>query len=292
VTLVGTGFAARGNRVWFTQKGRSSDGTPIQVEDIASTLGGTEITLAIPSAAGPGDILVQTDTGGYASLSQPYPFDGAGPEPSAPSIASVDPADIPSLQPFSDQSVTLTGSGLDQVTQVSVAGTPLPAFPPSWAILDTSTITFEMPTQPALGPVLIEVSGPYGNATIGAEIVAPPSPVVRVQDGSEPAQFFSLSTTVARLGGQPGNLLILVTSLQLGPTNLPGIFHLDIGNNFQQYFPLLTFVVGPQGWVDFSFNATNLPFGLNVYWQALEFDVVQQAFPLIESNVSTSTFVF
>ncbi len=291
-TITGAGFAPAGNRVWFTQKTAGGDGEPVRVDGVASALAGTEITVVVPPAAGPGDVLVQSDQPGYASLSQPYPFDGSGPEPGAPTIASVAPAEVPSLQPFNTESVTLLGSGFDSITEVRFSGTPLPTFPPTWTIVDANTLTLAPPIQNALDTASIEVSGPLGSASVNVPIVARPTPVVRVQDGSEPAPFFSINSTVVRVGGSPGNLLILVASLQLGPADVPGLFHLDITNNLQQFFNPLTFVAEPQGWSQLAFEASNLPFDFTVYWQVLEFDVVRQSFPLIESNVSTATFVF
>jgi hypothetical protein len=77
IDLVGSGFAPAGNTVWFTRATGVSDGVPVQVTGLPSTNGGTRISCAIPSDAGPGDILVKLPGSGHADLSNAFPFDPA-----------------------------------------------------------------------------------------------------------------------------------------------------------------------------------------------------------------------
>jgi hypothetical protein len=82
VTIRGANFSALGNTVWWTQAGSGGDGTPIQVTNVASAAGGTELTLVIPAQAGPGDVLVQRAGTGHGDLSNAFPFSPlAGPCP-------------------------------------------------------------------------------------------------------------------------------------------------------------------------------------------------------------------
>jgi len=75
VTIVGQNFAQQGNSVWFTRETGLSDGTPLQVNNLSSTDGGTKIVCTIPSDAGPGDILVRRPGGAHSDLSNAFPFD-------------------------------------------------------------------------------------------------------------------------------------------------------------------------------------------------------------------------
>jgi hypothetical protein len=73
LAIAGVNFAATGNEVWFTQPG--GDGTPLKVLGVASTGGGTLLSLAIPAGAGAGDVLVKVPGTGGASLSNAFPID-------------------------------------------------------------------------------------------------------------------------------------------------------------------------------------------------------------------------
>lgn len=75
----GANFSAGGNEVWFTQSGSAGDGTPVIASGLVSSAGGTEILLAIPAAAGPGDLLVRVPGQAFDALSNPFPFDPNGP---------------------------------------------------------------------------------------------------------------------------------------------------------------------------------------------------------------------
>ncbi len=75
LSIRGSGFDPTRNEVWFTQAGSGGDGTPVRVEDLASTAGGTEIVLQVPAAAGPGDLLVKVPGAQFQALSNAFPFD-------------------------------------------------------------------------------------------------------------------------------------------------------------------------------------------------------------------------
>ena len=79
VTVHGSGFAAAGNEVWFTNQAPLADGTPAKVVGLASLDGGTRIPLVLPPAAGKGDVLVRRPGAGGAALSNAFPFDPALP---------------------------------------------------------------------------------------------------------------------------------------------------------------------------------------------------------------------
>lgn len=75
LTLHGSNFSSSGNDVWFTQLGQGGNGTPVKVNNVNSSGGGTQIVVTIPLSAGPGDVLVQKDGSGHSSLSNAWPVD-------------------------------------------------------------------------------------------------------------------------------------------------------------------------------------------------------------------------
>lgn len=76
VTLVrGENFDPLANEVWFTRAVAGNDGTPVLVAGLASAQGGTEILVAIPAEAGPGDLLVKVPGAQFDTLSNAFPFD-------------------------------------------------------------------------------------------------------------------------------------------------------------------------------------------------------------------------
>jgi hypothetical protein len=83
LTITGTGFSATNNEVWFTN-GTTSTATMsdprIIVTGVASSGGGTSITVNIPVNAGKGDVLVKNSAGSTgANLSNAYPVDPTAP---------------------------------------------------------------------------------------------------------------------------------------------------------------------------------------------------------------------
>ena len=75
VTITGTGFSSSGNEVWFTPQSPNLSASMTVVSNVASTNGGTEINISIPSAAGPGDVLVKRQGTGGDDLSNAWPLD-------------------------------------------------------------------------------------------------------------------------------------------------------------------------------------------------------------------------
>jgi len=76
VTITGYNFSGSNNQVWFTQDGTVSSGTPVKVTGLTSN--GTSISCAIPTNAGPGDILVRNSGTGHSNLSNAWPTDLQG----------------------------------------------------------------------------------------------------------------------------------------------------------------------------------------------------------------------
>ena len=76
-TITGTNFSATNNQVWFTEQSPAG-GNGIQVTNVNSTNGGTQIVINIPANAASGDVIVKNANNGNASLSNTYPLDVDG----------------------------------------------------------------------------------------------------------------------------------------------------------------------------------------------------------------------
>jgi len=77
VLVLGEHFHPSGNEVWFTHRAPvgGEDGTPVRVTGVASGQGGRSLHVAIPAAAGPGDLLVRVPGQAFRALSNAWPFD-------------------------------------------------------------------------------------------------------------------------------------------------------------------------------------------------------------------------
>ncbi|MCE9595076.1 MAG: matrixin family metalloprotease [Planctomycetes bacterium] len=88
VRVLGAGFAAQQNELWFTPSVVGSS-TPVIVSGLVSTAGGTEILAPLPAGIGGGDVLVKVPGSAHDTLSSPCPFDLAGPPCETPKTYGV-----------------------------------------------------------------------------------------------------------------------------------------------------------------------------------------------------------
>jgi hypothetical protein len=86
--------------------------------------------------------------------------------------------------------------------------------------------------------------------------------------------------------------MVLAASPSGLPTSVPGLFELEIGNNLTQLIVLQTLLVGPQGWVETSFSLSGLPFGTELFFQAIEFNPLTGALPVEATNRGEGSWVF
>jgi len=73
LTISGSNFSTSGNEVWFTQGGSGGSGTPVKVSNVTSN--GSTISVIVPAAAGPGDVLVKKSGNTHGDLSNAFPYD-------------------------------------------------------------------------------------------------------------------------------------------------------------------------------------------------------------------------
>lgn len=121
VRIVGSGFDATSNDVWFTPQ-MPGDGSPVIAAGIASATG-TTLEVSLPAGAGRGDVLVRLPGAANDRLSNAFPFDPAR-EPWSPPRA-YGPAGLSSA----GSEVRLATSGLPSATagtfQLLLSGGPV-----------------------------------------------------------------------------------------------------------------------------------------------------------------------
>ncbi len=297
LTINGSDFDSTNNEVWFTQAGSGGSGDPVKATGIPSLSGGTRIELGvwphfIPSNAGPGDVLVRNDGGSHSNVSNAFPIDlsstGGGCTGGVPDISNVFPTLLEALTADATE-VTLLGCNLLGTSAVTVDGIPLPTFPPGFSVISDTELRFAMPQVTKLGPIDIVLTSAAGVSLPATIQVQAPSPA-KIAFRSA----FLLSAVGVDLfyGGQPGDLVFLIASPQIGTSDLPGLFTAGIGANFSSLFLLGTRVVPAAGWDQINIPFPALATGFQIHFQGLVFESVSPVLPLVPTNVESKTVLF
>ncbi len=243
ITITGTGFAATGNEVWFSQQvGPSATATPpLIVSNVTSTNGGTTIAVSIPLTAGAGDLAVRTVAGGgHDRVTSPWPF--ALQEPTAPTILTVSPTSVP-VASLASNKLFLTGLKLAGTTSVAV-GTRVYT---GSALQITSDFLLSVTLVPPpidLGPVEVRATSPGGTSAAAALTLLPATERLVIPETSTPAAGSTLVVWLA--SPAPGNFALLAVSECVVTTPIP---------------PYVTFGIGGCG--DLNFIGGVPPFGAN-----------------------------
>ena len=159
ITISGTQFSTTGNTAWFTKA--NSDGNPVTVGGLASSGGGTSISVTIPANVVDGEVLIQKNATGHASLSNAFPIDLGGPVGDPPSISSIDPATGPS---GGYTPVTITGAGFNGTTSVKFAGVNADSF----VVNSSTSITAVTPPGAQFSFADVMVTDNDGSDTLAA----------------------------------------------------------------------------------------------------------------------------
>lgn len=296
ITITGNNFDATGNQIWFTQASAGGNGTPVKVTGLSSPDGVT-LTAAIPSNAGPGDVLVRRNSTAHSGLSNAFPADlmgGSTGGGGAPTIGSISPATIDSVTP-DVTTVTVTGTNFTATTNFYVDGVELTNFPPQYSVVNDNTITFGMPLASKLGNVDITVTNPSGSVTSTINVVVPSAPVVDLVN-SDPSFLLQGVGLDINCGGNPGDIVFIGISPQLLPTALPGLIDqpLAIGNNFTTLYQLGHPTIGATGYAAKHIPLSgNIPSGTQLHVQTATLRLSNlYAFPAEVSNVESGTILF
>jgi hypothetical protein len=156
--ITGTSFAATVNVKFSAGTGQNTGSIPGTVYGVASSAGGTQVSVVIPANAVDGNVIVWEPS--LNVMSNAFPIDINYVPPSPPSITSFSPTNV---QAFQGGTVTMTGTGFLGATQVDVGGTLLNA-PGGFTVVSDNTITFTAPNGTALGPVAVTVTAPPGTS--------------------------------------------------------------------------------------------------------------------------------
>ena len=260
LTIHGTNFDATSNEVWFTSATASvaSVDPIVRVSGVPST--GTELTVTIPAAAGPGDVLVKKPGTGGATLSNAFPTDlvqtfGVPPIPH-PVLQAITPSEIECLIPGTGRTVTLSGAHLDLVTSVLLDDVALPSA--RWGALDASTLTLDMPQVANLGAHTLAVSDGATTVELLVTVVAATGPRLELGSGDPLNAVDRDNGLRLRLAGPVGAAVrVLGSRSDLASTN--AWIDLELGNAFKDLFTGGTWIVPPAGWLEVVVPTAALP---------------------------------
>ena len=209
-----------------------------------------------------------------------------------PTITSVSPSQTEAVVVDGSTQVTVHGAGMLSVASVLVDGVPLTSFPPMYVVIDDATLTFALPLASQLGPIPIVLSSPAGSASTSIEVEANATPVVELKN-SDPGFLFQTLGLQLTLGGNPGDIAVVIGSPSALPTTLPGIVDLAIGNNGTSLFVLGAPLIGPAGYTELTVPMAGLPAGLTLHVQTAALLLsTAYALPATASNVQSGTILF
>jgi hypothetical protein len=308
LTIHGSNFDDNVNDVWFTAAAPTTP-TPdpkVMVLGVASSDGGKRIDVAIPAAAGPGDVIVVTG-GNHSDISNAFPTDLVGTFGNPPfdlknkfsyqpdfdeiqsaqvglGLTRVEPAMIEALDPGTEQSVTLRGTGLHSVRSIHIGSDLID--PSRYTIVDSMQITVDLPQALGLGDQVITVSDGTRSVEIEVTIVPPATPRLQLaggdmQDVVDVDEGFSML-----LAGTPGKAHYVFVSTDRAPSSSPFVT-LGIGSQFRTLAFGGVFVIPEKGWGEVSVPSSALPApGLGTTWFAQSI-ALEPPRPLPVSNLQS-----
>jgi len=259
LTIHGTNFSTTGNTVWFRPSASTTatlDDPRIQVTGITSN--GVRLTVAIPATAGPGDVIVRNATTGHASVSNAFPTDLVGtfgnpPMVAQPSLTAIVPARVESLVPGTARTITLEGTNLLAVEELTLDGVALA--PGTWFVEDDTRLTLDLP-QTGLGrhELALVLGAPV--AALEFEVVPPAAPRLELASGDADVLVPRADGLRVRLAGRPGSRLALLVSSSSRPST-NALVTLGLGDGFRQLTLAGLHVIPAESWLEIS--VSNLP---------------------------------
>ena len=279
ITIHGANFDADLNDVWFTQEAVTAPGSEprVRVLGVPSTGGGTRIDVAIPAAAGPGDVLVKVPGSGHDAMSNAFPTDLLGsfgvPPPPPFSIDNVSPSVIEALMPGTEQLVLIEGAGFDTLTSLKLGADVID--PSRYTIVDPETITLDMPQSSVLGATTLSISDGVNNDSFPIILFATPTPLLEVGNGEELNVVDRDNGLPIILSGPVSSVHYLYFSFSNLPSSNPWV-NLSMGNNFSSLFFVQSFSIPSKGWFGVTFPPSSLDMppggGIDVFLQSFIID--------------------
>jgi hypothetical protein len=262
LTIHGSNFGATGVEVWFTSASVTVAGVDpiVRVVGVSSTDGGTRIDVAIPAAAGPGDVMINNPGSGHSTVSNAFPTDLVGQfgeiPVTSPTIAAVDPVFIEALIPGTEQTVQISGVNLASTTDVLIDGAPIPSS--RYTIVDDTLITLDMPQVATLGVHALSVTDGSTPSDFNVTIVAPTVPVFEMGSGDALNLVDRDDGLPIIVAGPVGTTQrILASGSNLPSTN--AFVSLSIGNNFTNLINGGQVNIPAAGWLQINVPTAALP---------------------------------
>jgi hypothetical protein len=289
LTIHGSNFGASGVEVWFTNGAVTATSVDPIVRVTGVTSNGAVITVAIPAAAGPGDVIVNNSGTGNSTVSNAFPTDlmgTFGDVPGAhPDITGVSPSTIEALIPGTAQTITITGTDLDLTTSVLLDGAAIS--PSRYTIVDATTITLDMPQASSLGAHDLGVSDGATTDEFTVTIVTPATPKLQWGTGDAGNVVDRDLGMDMILAGQVG-ALHFVRGSPNGPPTFPAMGFLRAPD--MVLFDAGAHVIPAQGWISVHLGGLPDPTLVGSTWFAKSFSI-EPPRPFPESNDQTITLV-
>jgi hypothetical protein len=267
----GSNFATSVNVKFTAGTTQNTGSIPGVVTGVASTGGGTQISVVVPAAAVDGNVLVWQPGSGL--LSNAFPIDVNFVPPSPPSIASLSPSSVPAFQ---GGTVTVTGNHFNGATAMTVNGVST-----AFVVVNDATITFTAPTAAALGPTAVTVTSPNGTSAPASFDYVEVAPTVLVAT--------ALAVTGAQMtwswGAGANDLIVLLASLDPTTDTFGTPFNILLN-----FVIVATPVANAAGTGSFSMTFPPGLAGSTFYSQIVALDEITAALNSV-SNIP-STFVF
>ncbi|MBM3976812.1 MAG: hypothetical protein FJ299_07460 [Planctomycetes bacterium] len=200
----------------------------------------------------------------------------------APSISGIAPSAVLAVEPGTPI-LTLTGSALLATSSVLVGGVPLP--PANYSVVSDTTITIALPMLDVLGLVEVIVVTPGGADTASFTVLANDPPGIELETGGT-GFLTTFGGATLTIGAPVGNWAFVAVSPENLPTVVPGLFALDIGNNFTSLLYKGAVIVPAKGWDQKFYSLTGVTPGLTLHFQVLSVDPLL-GLPGDASNVSS-----
>jgi subtilisin family serine protease len=216
------------------------------------------------------------------------------PDPSAPiAIANVAPKVLEAVRVDVPTKVLLTGHGFLGVQRVELDGKDLTAFPPQYTVDSDSQLRVGVDNGFAIGQHTIELFHTSGSVVANFSVVA--NSTLRVDlVASEPTFVLQAYGVHVDVGAPLDHFVFLVFSFSPGPSVLPGLVQLDLGNAFSDVWVMWSGLVDPlSGAHHFASGPLGqFTLGTKIYFQAASYSLLAPAFPLFVSNRQTGTLLF
>ncbi len=208
------------------------------------------------------------------------------------SVTGISPSTLDALNVGTGQIVTVTGTGFTPATTLEIDGVPVSGFPSPYTVVDGTTITFDPPLPVSLGVKTLTVREGAASDSIGFTFVANDPPALQAGTGNEPVSIFSFAGMDVISAGGPSDVFLFLVSSSNVPTVVPGLFSVDIGNNFSSLFLLLSPVLDARGLAEFNVPiGAGVPAGTTFYIEGLTVDALF-TLPLRDSNTQEVTLLF